>query len=1347
VPQYFTAATPGQYNISGAISVVGDTKFSHDRGFYDAPFYLTITTKTAGATIRYTTDGSAPSPTRGKQYSGPIYINTTTCLRAVAVKPGWMPSNVDAQTYIFLDQVLRQPRNPAGFPSSWGGSAADYEMDPEIVNDYRYGPNLKGDLLSLPSMSLVMEVEDIFGSSGIYSNPHSSGVAWERPGSVELIYPDGTEGFHVNCGVRIYGGVGRREAKKTLRLIFKRQYGPTWLRYPLFGDDAADEFNTIILRANFNDAYVWGGADSQYIRDEFIRRLQLAMGGPAPWGDFVHLYVNGLYWGLYNPTERPDTAFSATYYGGDKEDWDGINSTRPVGESQMTAWNTLMNMVGQGMETNEGYQRLQGNKPDGTNDPNYEDYLDIENYIIFLLANYYGGNNDWVSHNWYAGRLRGHESTGWKSYTWDAEWVAGMRSGLTDNAVNDTTSSGYLLKPYTYLRSNAEFRMLFADIAHKVFFYGGPLYVDPSHPGWESGHPERNRPAALYAELADLVERAMICESARWGDVQSASPYNIQQWRSERDWVLNTYAPQRSGIVLDQLRNANLYPNIDAPVFYVNGEPQHGGQASSGDGLVMANPNGAGTVYYTVDGNDARLPVIVETSGMTLLAEDAAKRVLIPTSDIGGTWRGGNEPYDDSSWNGATFVPGRPGGVGYDENPNYDPYISYNVEATMNEQYTSAYIRIPFIVSAEDVASFNFMTLKMRYDDGFVAYLNGTEVARRNFSGTPRWNSNASGGHDDSAAVMFENVDITNSLGRLKPGQNLLAVHGLNVSMTSSDFLISAEVVAGESKFTGEVLSDSAIEYSSPLTLTKSTHVRSRVLSGSTWSALNEATFAVGPVAENLRITELMYRPRYTGDPNDPNTEFIELKNIGDEALNLNLVKFTNGVDFIFPDVELLPDQYVLVVKDVDAFAAKYGVGYNMAGEYTGSLNNNGERVELQDAAGRTIHNFRYRDGWYDITDGLGFSLTVRDPANTDPNQWGDKATWRPSANIDGSPGADDTGQIPELGDVVINELLAHSHAEASDWVELHNTTDHTINISGWFLSDDGSNLKKYEIAQGRTIRAGGYIVFTEELHFGNLPDPGCHVPFAFSENGETVYLHSGQDGIMAGYSEQEKFGPSETGVAFGRYQKSTGAYNFVAMSINTPGTANAYPKVGPVVITEIMYHPAGVADAEYVELLNISDSEVILYNFITEEPWRFTDDPDNPGMEFLYPSDPPVVMASGEYILMVKDLAIFSSKFPAPEGTQIFAWGAGRLDNGGEKVQISMPGDVDAEGVRQYIRVDRVRYSDGSHPDDFASGVDPWPTWADGLGMSLSRLSPQYYGNDPNNWHAATPSPGKANP
>ncbi|GAG26285.1 unnamed protein product, partial [marine sediment metagenome] len=257
---------------------------------------------------------------------------------------------------------------------------------------------------------------------------------------------------------------------------------------------------------------------------------------------------------------------------------------------------------------------------------------------------------------------------------------------------------------------------------------------------------------------------------------------------------------------------------------------------------------------------------------------------------------------------------------------------------------------------------------------------------------------------------------------------------------------------------------------------------------GSTWSALNEATFAVGPVAENLRITEMMYHPQDTGDPiNDPNAEFIELKNIsGGTIINLNLVKFTDGIDFTFPDSldsVLSPGDYIIVAKDLAEFASKYGSPGTVVGPYTGRLNNAGERVTMEDAAGQIIHNFGFKDGWYHITDGSGFSLDANDPTD-DPNIWEYKEGWRASSVINGTPGADDAGHVAAPGDIVINEVMTHTDIYPNDWIELHNTTGSTIDIGGWFLSDNDSYFKKYEIAPGVEIPANGYIVFTEDANF-----------------------------------------------------------------------------------------------------------------------------------------------------------------------------------------------------------------------------------------------------------------------
>ena len=109
-------------------------------------------------------------------------------------------------------------------------------------------------------------------------------------------------------------------------------------------------------------------------------------------------------------------------------------------------------------------------------------------------------------------------------------------------------------------------------------------------------------------------------------------------WVVERDNVINNYIPAihnlaNSYALLRLLRTKSLYPDLDPPVFQINGLPQHGGQVSRGDVLTLVNPNGRGTIYYTLDGNDPRVPGAAAGQGTanTLVGEQAAKRVLVPT--------------------------------------------------------------------------------------------------------------------------------------------------------------------------------------------------------------------------------------------------------------------------------------------------------------------------------------------------------------------------------------------------------------------------------------------------------------------------------------------------------------------------------------------------------------------------------------------------------------------------------------------------------------------------------------------------------------------------------------------
>jgi hypothetical protein len=330
------------------------------------------------------------------------------------------------------------------------------------------------------------------------------------------------------------------------------------------------------------------------------------------------------------------------------------------------------------------------------------------------------------------------------------------------------------------------------------------------------------------------------------------------------------------------------------------------------------------------------------------------------------------------------------------------------------------------------------------------------------------------------------------------------------------------------------------------------------------------------------------------------------------------------------------------------------------------------------------------------------------------------------------------------FGTVIINELMSHSSdvngADYPDWIELYNTSGSAVNIGGWYLSDSDALLTKYRIPNGTTIPAYGYIVFYENISFG--VDANA---FGLSENGDEVYLSLPRGGDYF-VMDDRKFGASERNVSFGRYTTSIGEVKFVSMDSNTPGQPNSYPKVGPVVISEIMYYfdtdNPDSDNYEYIELYNIEDYPVNLW---TPDPcgpgdvsWAITK-----GVDYIFPYHT-TIPAHG-YIVVVKNEDEFSSIFDTVPTSIIFGPFAGKLSNQGENVEFSLPGELDSLGSRLYIRIDNVNYSDGEHHENFI-GLDPWryTTSANGNGESLHRLYPNLYGDDVNNWKSDEASPGE---
>ena len=389
---------------------------------------------------------------------------------------------VSTETYIFPDDVVNQPANPAGFPTTWGAETADYAMDTRITTDPTYKNQVVQDLLSLPTMSIVTDESNLFDpTTGIYSNATNSNL--EVPASLEYFDPTTGESFQINAALRMQGGVGRDAGyeKHSFRFVFKAPYGPSKLDFPLFGDGATDSFDTVTLRANFNDSWVWGQNEAQYIRDQFADETLLAMGEPASHGNYVQLYVNGLYWGVYNPTERPDTSFAAAYLGGDKDNWDAFDADEAVNSSDTTEYNELMNFNFQSGST-AAYQQVQGNNPDGTRNPTYPVLMDMNNYIDYMLMEIYIGNTDWPYHNWYMAREEDTspptlDSTGFKFFPWDSEMSTGLQWSYDPNinVMTGSNWSGWFATTFNALKNNADFRMLFADHAQKFLFNGGAL--------------------------------------------------------------------------------------------------------------------------------------------------------------------------------------------------------------------------------------------------------------------------------------------------------------------------------------------------------------------------------------------------------------------------------------------------------------------------------------------------------------------------------------------------------------------------------------------------------------------------------------------------------------------------------------------------------------------------------------------------------------------------------------------------------------------------------------------------------------------------------------------------------
>jgi hypothetical protein len=615
--------------------------FSKPNGFYTNPFDLQLDVPDPAYNILYTIDGSNPQSSTTVQNGGKsktITINPasiagrdkTPCfiVRASLKKDGEGATFPLTQTYIFLDQVIHQtaPGGKWPAPGTVNGQVIDLEMDTKVTSDPKYAGQMKDDLLDIPSISVVTDLPNLFDpTTGIYVNAESHGESWERLCSVELINPSGKPGFNINAGLRIRGGWSRHNyfPKHAFRLFFRSDYGAPKLKYPLFENEGVDEFDKIDLRCEQNYAWSHPPGDDQRrqtaVREVFSRDTQGKMGEPYTRSRYYHLYLNGMYWGLYQTQERSEARFAESYFGGSSEDYDivKVNTegyTVEATDGNLDSWQKLYNLCTAGFTTNAAYYALEGKDQNGKPKKGGEVMVDIDNLIDYMQLIFYTGNfdaptssfgNNQMANNFYAIDRRDDKSSGFKFFAHDSEHTMMIESqgpgvGLQENRVQLTMAVGGLFAFHPQwlhykLSSNKEYRQRFADRAYRNFYNNGvfvPAQVQ-----------------ARFQERVDQINKAIVCESARWGDFTTGSnpPYTWEDWDREIKDIYARFVPYRTKIVIDQMKAAKLLVDFNPPTL-TKDNVQLKDEAYTVSGSYKVTLSSAtGQIFYTLDGSDPRL--------------------------------------------------------------------------------------------------------------------------------------------------------------------------------------------------------------------------------------------------------------------------------------------------------------------------------------------------------------------------------------------------------------------------------------------------------------------------------------------------------------------------------------------------------------------------------------------------------------------------------------------------------------------------------------------------------------------------------------------------------------------
>ena len=772
-----------------------------------------------------------------------------------------------------------------------------------------------------------------------------------------------------------------------------------------------------------------------------------------------------------------------------------------------------------------------------------------------------------------------------------------------------------------------------------------------------------------------------------------------------------------------------------------------------------------------------KLTFFNDTNLLSTNQEPTTARYIIPTDDSLGTdWV--QAEFDDSAWSigkvgiGYDSVNSETGEVHGDFGEIIETLIPLPNEVRSGG--TTVLTRFTFDVADADAAKDGAFILKMKYDDGFVAYLNGEEIHQQNLRDTElAWNSRAEprrSSRDSEIAETFEDFDISEYKHLLVEGTNVLAIRVINSSSTSKDILIYPELVNRYFEFgvnpnanvyytvdgtdprgpDGNPGETAILANNQLFAVQENTRVRARTFDDVTdrgsearivrtdWSGIIQLDVSVG--TSPLVISEIHYNPQAANQAEAAagygrdDFEFIEIFNPSDQAASLTGIELVDGVEFDFfeSDIKTVPaGERIVVASNAEALSMRYGAGIALAGSYEGQLDNRGEDVDLIDATGDIISSINYGDNdpWPTQADGLGASLELAQTTGLSTQEQGKWYNWQGSTEYGGTPGTAGSGPFG----VVINEVLTNTQGQPGDLddaIELLNTTTSSVDLTGWYLSDSIEDPFKFAIPAGTSIAAGQYLVFDED-------------DFDFGLNGirgDSVWLvkRDAAEGIAL-FGDEIAFGGTRPGESLGRIPDGSG--RLTPLEQRSLGSANITPRVGPLFISEIQYNPVASeialetdpfledSDLEFIEIHNPTDATVSLTG------WRLRGGAD-------YNFDDNIPIADGQSLVIVKfnpdapdnanRTAAFKQHYGIGDDVTLLGGYTGQLNNGGDRVQLVRMLSSAGDDVHR-VQEDEVLFDD----------LPTWPTAADGTGFSLQRIGNDTLGNDSSSWFAGQANPG----